>query len=127
MAMRWSMWVATRPPPFGGRPPPSTIRSSPSIACATPRGGEAGGDRGEPVAFLDPELVQAAHARRPGGEGGGDGEDRVFVDHRGGARGGDVDALQLARPDAQIGDLLAAFDALCRARRFAPPSRAAST
>src|SRR5262245_1615190 len=35
MAMRWSMWVVTVPPP-GARPLPCTIRSSPSISTSTP-------------------------------------------------------------------------------------------
>src|SRR5262249_51117001 len=35
IAMRWSMWVTTSPPP-GARPLPCTIRSSPSISNATP-------------------------------------------------------------------------------------------
>ena len=34
MAMRWSMWVATRPPP-AARPLPCTMRSSPSMSAAT--------------------------------------------------------------------------------------------
>ncbi len=109
MAMRWSMWVATRPPPLGRAALDEEIVALDRMRDAG--GGEAGGDRGEAVALLDPELVQAAHPRRPRGEGRGDGEDRIFVDHRGRARGGHVDALQRARPDAQVGDLLAAFDA----------------
>src|SRR6202042_2874506 len=35
IAIRWSMWVATRPPP-GTWPLPSTIRSSPDISTLTP-------------------------------------------------------------------------------------------
>src|SRR6516225_2833826 len=35
MAMRWSMWVVTVPPP-DARPLPCTIRSSPSISMSTP-------------------------------------------------------------------------------------------
>src|SRR5215467_8235985 len=35
MAMRWSMWVVTVPPP-AARPLPCTIRSSPSISTSTP-------------------------------------------------------------------------------------------
>ena len=36
MAMRWSRWVATSPPPGTLPPSPCTRRSSPSIACGTP-------------------------------------------------------------------------------------------
>src|SRR6185312_5359247 len=35
LAMPWSMWVVTRPPP-GARPLPCTIKSSPSISTSTP-------------------------------------------------------------------------------------------
>ena len=86
MAMRWSRWVATQ----------SAARRRAAVAANDEvvaddlvfdaGGGEAGGDGGEPVALLDPQLVQAVHSRLAVGEGGGDGEDRVFVDHRGRAR-----------------------------------------
>ena len=78
---------------------------------STPAGPEPGGDRGETVALLDAEFVQAAHARRAAGEGGGDREDRIFVDHRRRAGGGNVDATQCAVAHAQVRDLLAALDA----------------
>ena len=45
------------------RPRPSTIRSSPSIAMGDAVGGEAGGDRGESVALLDAQLLEAVHPR----------------------------------------------------------------
>jgi len=74
-----------------------------------PRGGEARGDCGEPVALFHPQFVQAVHPRLAIGEGGGDGEDRIFVDHRGRARSGDCAAVQFAGADAQVGDFLAAL------------------
>ena len=42
------------------------------------------------------------------GEGGGDRKDRVFVDHRRRARRRHRDALEPARPDPDVADLLAA-------------------
>ena len=99
IAMRWSRWVATRPPPRAR--PPSTMRSSPSIAMRDAGGREARRDRREPVALLDPQFMQAAHPRRPRGEGGGDREDRIFVDHRRRAGGRHVDAFERARAHAR--------------------------
>ena len=57
------------------------------------------------------QFVQAAHPRRAGSEGGGDRQDRIFVDHRRGARGGNINAFERARAHPQVRDLLAAFDA----------------
>jgi hypothetical protein len=106
MAMRWSRCVATVPPPATACRP-ATMRSSPSIRCGDPVGGEAGRHRREAVGFLDAQLVQAAHPRLAFGEGGGDGEDRIFVDHRGRAMRRHVDAPELRAADAQVGDVLA--------------------
>ena len=80
--MRWSRWVATRPPPGG---PPAAVDDEivADDLVRDARRRKAGGDRGEPVALLDAQLVQAAHARLAAREGGGDGENRIFVDHRG--------------------------------------------
>ena len=126
MAMRWSMCVATSPPPRGR---PAALDDEIVALDRVPDagGGESGRDRREPVALLDPELVQAAHAGRPGGEGGRDREDRIFVDHRWRARRGRVHALERARPHPQIGDLLAALEPRCRGWRCRPPSRGASS
>ena len=52
------------------------------------------------------------------GEGSGDREDWIFVDHGRRAGGGNIDAAQRAGAHAQIGDLLAAFVA-----RFEPLDR----
>ena len=64
MAMRWSMWVATMPPPRARRRVPCTIRSSPSISTVDAVGAQAVGDGGEAVGFLHPQLLEAAHAGR---------------------------------------------------------------
>ena len=80
--MRWSSWVSISAPPAGGPPAPSTIRSSPSTATRTPQPARPAAIAGEAVAFLDPQLGEAAHHRAAAGAGRGDGEDRVFVDHR---------------------------------------------
>jgi hypothetical protein len=56
---------------------------------------EAASDGGQAVALLDAELGQAPHHGPAPGEGGGDREDRVLVDHRGRALGRDLDAAQL--------------------------------
>ena len=108
MAMRWSRWVATRPPPARPAAVDDQVVADDFMFDARRR--EAGGDRGEPVALLDAQLVQAVHARRAAGEGGGDGEDRIFVDHRGRPRLRNVDAVEIAGAHAQVRDLLAAFE-----------------
>src|SRR5690606_36746268 len=66
---------------------------------------------GEAVGFFHPQFLEANHFGAPLREGGGYGEDGIFVDHRGGAVGGDGDTLQIRVFDAQIGDVLAARDA----------------
>ena len=59
--------------------------------------------------FLDAQFLQSAHHGRAFGKGGGDGEDRIFVDHGRRARRRHLDAAQSAGANAQIGDVLAAF------------------
>ena len=85
--MRWSSLVAIagaaarparRRPARSGCPAPSSTRDA--------AGREPGGDGGQPVALLDPQLGQPAHHRRAVGEGGGHRQDRIFVDHRRRAR-----------------------------------------
>ena len=55
---------------------------------------KAVGHHRQPVAFLDPQFAQSTHARRAGRTGGGDGQNRVFVDHTRRALRRDVDAAQ---------------------------------
>ena len=109
MAMRWSRWVATSAAARRPAAVDDEIVADDFVFDARRR--EAGGDRGEPVALLDAQFVQAVHPRRAAGEGRRDGEDRIFVDHRGRASSGNVDALEIARAHAQIRHLLAALDA----------------
>ena len=45
----------------------------------------------------------------PSAQGGGDGQDRIFVDHRRRALGRHLDALQRAAATREIGDRLAAL------------------
>ena len=71
-------------------------------------GQKAGRDARQPVAFLGAQLGQAQHARRALGAGGGDGEDGIFVDHRGRALGRHLDAFEAAALDMQVGHRLAA-------------------
>ena len=75
-------------------------------------GGEPLGDGGEAVALLDAQLGEAAHHRAARGEGRRDREDRIFVDHAGRALGRHLDASEAARADHEVGDRLAALDAL---------------
>ena len=96
MAIRWSMWVATIPPP--GRRPAGAVHDQ-VVALdfhphAVRRQQRRGG--GEPVALLHPQLLQPAHARGARGAGGGDRQDRVFVDHARRALRRHVDRAQRA-------------------------------
>src|SRR5690606_41673426 len=63
---------------------------------------------GETVGFFYAQLFEAGHFGGAFGKSGGHGEDGVFVDHRGGAFGGNADALQTRMFHPQIGDVLAA-------------------
>ena len=101
------MWVAIVPPP-GTAALPSTIERRRPHFDLDAVDGQAVGHRGEAVAFLHPQLGEAAHAGAALGEGRGDGEDRIFVDHRRARARGHVDALERAGPHAQIADVLAA-------------------
>ena len=111
MAMRWSSARRDlRRRPWAALPSPSTISVSPSTATATPQALEPVGDRRQPVAFLDPQFAEPAHHGAALGEGGGHGEDRIFVDHAGRALGRNLDAVKLARAhDPEIGHRLAAL------------------
>ena len=105
------MWVATTPPPeraaLAVHDQVVAFDLDLDAVAAQHRGGGF-----EPVGFLDAQFLQAAHARHAFGEGRGDGEDRIFVDHGRRALGRHVDALQRAGLDPQIGDVLAALVAL---------------
>src|SRR3546814_2614287 len=68
---------------------------------------EATGHGRDPVRFLDAELGEAVGAALPPGEGGGDEEDREFVDHGGDDVGRHVHALQrgVARSEEHTSEL----------------------
>ena len=108
--MRWSPWVVTRAPPapWLARTEPTTVRLS-AFLDADAAGGEARGHQGDAVALLDPHLADAAHDGRALGEGRGDRQDRIFVDHRGRALGRHLDAGQLRMARGDVGDRLAAL------------------
>ena len=84
---------------------------------------KAGGDRGKAVAFLDPQLGEAAHHGASAGAGRGDREDRVFVDHPRGPLGGDFGAGKRAGPRTNVSHRLAALFAAVHAERYRRPSR----
>ncbi len=67
------------------------------------------GHGAETVALLDPQLSQPQHPRLAFGEGRGDAEDGIFVDHRGRPAGRHRDPLQFAGANPQIADWLASF------------------
>ena len=108
MAMRWSRWVATVPPPATAAAPWTTIELGPFLDDDAV-GGEARHHRGDAVRFLDPQLADALEPGVALGEGGGDGEDRVLVDHRRRARsGGTVMPLSRVALHPDVADFLAA-------------------
>ncbi len=61
------------------------------------------GHGGETITLLDAQLTQAPHAGGALGVSGGDRQDRIFVDHRRRALGGDVHALQRTMAQHEIG------------------------
>src|SRR5208282_4801831 len=81
---------------------------------------ETARDRRETVAFLDAELGEPAHDRATAGAGGGDREDRVFVDHPRRPLRGDVCAGQNPGASAQIGDRLAPLVAFVQQGEVSP-------
>ena len=72
-------------------------------------GGKPPRHGGQAVAFLDAQFLQPLHAGFALGQGRGDGEDRVFVDHRGGALRRNGDALERPGRDTQVRDRLSRF------------------
>ncbi len=112
MAMRWSRWVVTRPPPAGGCAGAVHDQVGGAHLVLHAVGGKAGGDAGQPIALLGAQFGQAQHARRALGAGGGDGEDRILVDHGRRALGRHLDAFQHPALDMQVGHRLAADLAL---------------
>ena len=81
-------WRSGRRRRSGSPPVPSMTRPSSRLLDPRAGAGERGGHRGEAVAFLDPQLVEAAGDGAPFGQRGGDEQHREFVDHaRGEARG----------------------------------------
>ena len=83
-----------------------TIRSSPSIAQSTPAAARPAAMAASRSDSLTRSSAEAAHARFALGESRGDGEDRIFVDHRRRALGRNIDAAQSRGAHAQIGDAL---------------------
>src|SRR3546814_7089915 len=65
-------------------------------------GGKARKDGGEAVALLDAKRAEAVHHGTALGEGGGDGEDRIFVDHGRGALGRHTDAAKRDRKSTRL-------------------------
>ena len=90
IAMRWSRWVLVRLlalPRSGSPPVPSMTRPSSRSLTRAPAPVRRGGHRGEAVAFLDAQLVEAAGRGGTLGQRGGDEQYREFVDHARGEGG----------------------------------------
>ena len=111
IAMRWSMWVATVPPPRTDLRARDDQRVAIDLRRDTIRRQRRRGRR-QSIAFLDLQFAEPVHARLARGERRDNREDRIFVDHARCAIGGNVDALQGRIANADIGDRLAAFLAL---------------
>ena len=129
MAMRWSRWVATVPPPrtWPAAPAHDQVVALDARGRRRPRRGPSATAARRSLS-LTRSSCRPAHARLALREGGGDGEHRIFVDHRRRARRRARRRPCSARcAHAQVGDVLAALDAAVRARRCRRPSRAASS
>ena len=128
--MRWSPWVRTRPPPatrWLARAVPATIRPSGSSSTPTPQAARPAAIRAMRSLSLTRSSPMPRMTVAPFGVGGGHGQDRIFVDHRGRARRPARRRpcrRRMARGD--VADRLAALLAL-RSRSPGPrPSRAGS-
>ncbi len=128
MAMRWSRWVAIVPPPAHRPPPPSTIE----VVALDPvrrrrRRARPVRDGGEPVRFLDPQFVQAAHPRRrPRAKAAATARIGYSSIIDGARSGGTSTPVERLVAHAQIGDRLAAVLALVQALDVGPHLERAS-
>ncbi|MND81791.1 hypothetical protein D3C80_735990 [compost metagenome] len=77
-------------------------------------GGQPSDHQGDPVAFLDPHLADAAHDGAALGIGGRRRQDRVLVDHRGRAVFRHDHALERGMAGSDVADVLAAADTAVR-------------
>ena len=82
-----------------------------------------GGGGFQPVGFLDPQFLQAAHDGGALGEGGRDSEHEIFVDHRRRAFGRHLDATQLRGAHPQLRHRLAGVETPSLSSIEAPISR----
>ena len=73
---------------------------------------DAFGNNGDAVGFLDPQFGDPEHSRRAFCLCRGNSKDWIFIDHRGGALGRNIDPAKLAVANAKIGDRLATLGAL---------------
>ena len=110
MAMRWSRWVATMPPPAHRPPPPSTIEIV-ALDRAMRRRLPRGRPRRPRAGRIPSPAIRAgrACASRPSAKAAATASIGYSSIIDGRAAGRHVDAAQVRRAHAQVGDLLAAF------------------
>ncbi len=111
MAMRWSRWVATSPPPRT-RPPPCTISVSPSALAATPLAispAAVAASRSLSFTFSSASPSMRVSPARIGSQAR---QHRVLVDHAGRALRRHAHAAQLGVAHAHVRDRLATLLAL---------------
>ena len=106
MAMRWSRWVVTLPPP--GAPPPITSSQSGPACDNTPLAVSPAWIAARRSLSLTRNSAKPFHARRALGKGRGNGKNGEFVDHRGRAMGRHPHRLEPRGLDRKIAHLLAA-------------------
>ena len=115
-------WRSAPPLPRSGSPPvPSMTRPSSRSSTRAPAPVQRGGHRGEAVAFLDAQLVEAAGDGAALRQRGGDEQHRELVDHARGEGGVDLDAGERRVAHAQVGDRLAADFARGSSSSMLPP------
>ncbi len=87
---------------------PRASTGHPAAAGAqSPAPSRPGGHGGQPIAFLDAQLVRPAHHGLPARAGRGDEEHRELIDRQRHQRLGHADAVQRARAHLDVGDRLA--------------------